>query len=564
MTSGGPGYPKGHTDKRLLRQILDLLGVKSRLGYDSSYPESVQISDVSTFAVSLWDLKTGPIAEADITAGTYDLDIIRAGVATNLVVGGALDKAVGRVFKSITMDGTDWNIGDLGRLRTYGVIVNIDGKDYYVPDQYMNFRVSKEPDIRATVDKIDENVGDPRTRTYAQNIEDILGMEDLAGATVRAGISKDAIYCDTASAHTGTDYPVGTPEMPVNNLPDAYAIAVARNISKIIFTGTLDLTGDLTVYSSISLIGSSVETASIFGDNSEFHGVYIKNAVLSGEFLGNMTVEKCTIWDIQCENVYILDSHVSTWIASNQLYLKRVNFDLSCNVDAEGIYAHDIKGDFDLTGVRMLGYVSLSGATMRLTLPAPVLASNFYVFGHGDVEEVSVHADWTVRNATVQGREKGLDAIYDKADDIEGKVDDVIVDTTQIISDVGDVDTAVGVVDGKVDDLLDRGISTLDGATDYIHATGGEQDIVVYTPPSDEKINVIKLTLTEMTQSGTFKIYIAGQEQNSGTWTHGTSPTEFFISMADMILNEEIKVSWEPTAAEGADRNIPWSVRGTR
>ena len=76
------------------------------------------------FGIPVIDNINGPIAAADITAGTYDLIRIRNGTETTIVNDGAFSKATGLIYVDITFDAGDtWNDDD-----AYMLIPNMDSK----------------------------------------------------------------------------------------------------------------------------------------------------------------------------------------------------------------------------------------------------------------------------------------------------------------------------------------------------------------------------------------------------------------------------------------------------
>ncbi len=71
----------------------------------------------------------------------------------------------------------------------------------------------------------------------------------------------ESVYYDQANGVPGTDWPIGTAEMPVNNYADCMTIALLRNIHKvkIIGGGTFDITTDFTM----AIEGSSYCTVTV-------------------------------------------------------------------------------------------------------------------------------------------------------------------------------------------------------------------------------------------------------------------------------------------------------------
>ena len=95
------------------------------------------------------------------------------------------------------------------------------------------------------------NILSPATRTFIDlgaeiydttsgNILDN-GIDTQYGVADIAELNWTAVYLDVANGFSGTNYPVGTPETPSNNLTDAFAIAAAHNIITIAVSGALTL-----------------------------------------------------------------------------------------------------------------------------------------------------------------------------------------------------------------------------------------------------------------------------------------------------------------------------------
>jgi hypothetical protein len=132
-----------------------------------------------------------------------------------------------------------------------------------------------------------------------------------------------AVHIDTSSAYTGTAFPVGTEEQPVNNLADALAIANARDIRSFHLRGLLTLTSALPDWkffgdgeeAVIKLNGQDVSDSEFFNmrvegtlgsgpisllgcniqDIDDFEGTATECGIESGEltFVGNGSFIRC-------------------------------------------------------------------------------------------------------------------------------------------------------------------------------------------------------------------------------------------------------------------------------
>ncbi len=129
-------------------------------------PGNVQVTNAVTLGVSVFDPGGGIIPQADITAGTYQIDQIRLGVLTNIVAPGtASSKMDGAVYVNYAFPAISWAIGDLFVATFTGISVSIGGIVTNFPPIQVWGRVVTEPDIKSTVDTINTNQGNPAADT---------------------------------------------------------------------------------------------------------------------------------------------------------------------------------------------------------------------------------------------------------------------------------------------------------------------------------------------------------------------------------------------------------------
>jgi len=103
--------------------------------------------------------------------------------------------------------------------------------------------------------------------------------------SVQAAI--DGVYFDSIRGVSGTDWPIGTAGNPVNNWPDAKAIAIARNLTTIkLVNGVITLDADT---SGFKFIGNNFsDPFMLFEDNVvELNGFVISNCSFDGISIHN-------------------------------------------------------------------------------------------------------------------------------------------------------------------------------------------------------------------------------------------------------------------------------------
>ncbi len=138
------------------------------------------------------------------------------------------------------------------------------------------------------------------------------------------------------------------------------------------------------------------------------------------------------------------------------------------------------------------------------------------------------------------------------------------------------IKTLIDTVDTVVDALPDSGALTslaqksenssgdLTGTFAYLDA-GGEQDVVELTTTTRKKVDGVSLDLVNMTQDGTIRVY----HKINGTTYRLMKPTYSFTVASDpdglyidlnMSITNDLKITYQEGADEGADRNIPYSL----
>lgn len=124
----------------------------------------------------------------------------------------------------------------------------------------------------------------------------------ISNAAIEYASFNGGVSVDVTSSNTGTVFPIGTPQAPVNNLQDAMLIAVTRGF------GVVFAIGDLTIdsgydYTDMTFIGESKTKSTITVSaaatviNCEFY-----EATVTGTLDGGSTIEHCIIIDLNYIN----------------------------------------------------------------------------------------------------------------------------------------------------------------------------------------------------------------------------------------------------------------------
>ena len=174
-----------------------------------------------------------------------------------------------------------------------GNVVAVDTtKDPEDPDYYIDPRM---PTAYVSVD---------RTASASATLQE---QEALQYSSFGGGVT-----VNTTSPYTGTEYPVGTLQQPVNNIPDALLIADERGFEE------LHIIGDITLGSSVDIsgfkiFGSSVDRTTItISSGVSTLNTGFEDCTLSGTLDGNhIHVKHCEIETLNNFNGHLIDCILS-------------------------------------------------------------------------------------------------------------------------------------------------------------------------------------------------------------------------------------------------------------
>lgn len=152
-------------------------------------------------------------------------------------------------------------------------------------------------------------------------------------AAVQYASYQNAVWLDTGSGNSGTVYPMGTREYPVNNLADAVAIAGDKGFS------TLEILASITLDGGTDLDGFTIHGHSISNDtvtiaaSASVVDCIIQNCTVDGVLDGGATIEGCVVLDLTYLNGLIHNSMLQGTIQLGGNEMARV---VDCHSDVPG------------------------------------------------------------------------------------------------------------------------------------------------------------------------------------------------------------------------------------
>ena len=114
-----------------------------------------------------------------------------------------------------------------------------------------------------------------------------------------------AVHLDSTSSYTGTTFPVGTPQRPVNNLADALLIASTRGFTKLMIYNDLDLDSSYNL-DDFTIQGVSESIILTIDSIASVQDLTLRNLTIADSTLdGNVDIRNCLVRDVDYVDGYI-------------------------------------------------------------------------------------------------------------------------------------------------------------------------------------------------------------------------------------------------------------------
>ena len=387
--------------------------INERLVTSNNSPSLVAEDETFQFTVTVIDNDTGPIALANITAGTYDLHRIRAGVETTIVADVAFSKLVGLIYADIAFATADWDPDDAYLiLPNFDTTVVIGSTTYYVPMTGWSGLVHNLTNIEGKIDEIPAETG---TKTFnATALASILSevekaLEDTGQVMVITTIATLADQTSfTLTAGSANDDAYNGMVAVIENASTAAqkAIGVISNYAGA--TKTITLREDPGIFTmaaadKISIIAVSPDILNILADTNELQSDW-KNGGRLDSLVDAIKVET------DKNKIFAetgTDTHLTIANAANEITIK--TFDKATYGTGE-IKAFKVDLDKAASGFQTL---AAAASTIKLRVYEKIDASNYrlrtddgatYTWTDGvagdkvaEIDEISFSEDMQIR-----------------------------------------------------------------------------------------------------------------------------------------------------------------------
>jgi hypothetical protein len=150
---------------------------------------------------------------------------------------------------------------------------------------------------------VSDRVNVNQVSVRSQNSAGLISSPAIEFASFNGGV-----LVDTIRGVTGTIFPRGTEQLPVNNLVDALLIAEYRGFKKLYINESMELDGGSDL-SEFTIVGQShVLTELEIAEDADVIGVTFMNASIFGTLDGGNSIDDCVVGDITFFNGHIHNS----------------------------------------------------------------------------------------------------------------------------------------------------------------------------------------------------------------------------------------------------------------
>lgn len=205
----------------------------------------------------------------------------------------------------------------------------------------------------------------------------------------------DGVYVDSVNGVPGTSWPIGTPEMPVSNLTDAFLISTARKLYDIYISGDVTLGADIPL-TPFHFIGRSryqpYSTIDLDGHNA-FQSAFTNMSVFNFGVGGGEFTSADGCWIGTWLNGGIAARYLSECIIEDN-FIRRYNTifvkcvfsndppsSIVANIGAGAIYLINCSGYLTIDNLTGGAGILIEGNQLVLTINASCVMSTIDVYG---------------------------------------------------------------------------------------------------------------------------------------------------------------------------------------
>ena len=262
-------------------------------------PDTVPISTGTATAASSTVGRTITLTDG---VATFQADgAARGDTIFNSTTGGmatVLTAPLETTLQSLPLTGgsrDDWQIGDVWTLYN-NEQAKIDGGNVVAIDDAI-LRNFLSPVLEAP------NVQIVRSSASSGTVQEL--------SAIQYSSFNGGVWVMSGGPNSGTAYPVGTPEFPVNNMADAHAIADSRGFTKIYFLANMTLSAEDFSDGHIFIGRSTTLTSVTLNAGANVTNCEFQNMTITGTLDGGNTLRECIVQNVSVVQGSLIDCGLS-------------------------------------------------------------------------------------------------------------------------------------------------------------------------------------------------------------------------------------------------------------
>lgn len=289
--------PRNMDDPRLISSAgKEALGSGVTVGITSTL-QNAQIS----FAARTTPKSSGTVTTAN-AAGTTLIDSAATFIADGVIAGGMVSNDTDGSLATILSVDSEIQL-------TTVVLAEGTDNDYDSADAYRVWNIvqcSVDGGNLVAVDGLGAELGSIFTTAFTQVVRTSSSSATLQElGAIQFSSFAGGVTVDLTTPFSGTNFPVGTPEQPVNNFTDALAIAVTRGLKTLFILGNATVDAGL-VFDGLTFEGESETKSDLIIDAAaSVIGCEFREATVNGTLDGNSKIEHCRIGNLNFVDGFI-------------------------------------------------------------------------------------------------------------------------------------------------------------------------------------------------------------------------------------------------------------------
>jgi len=245
----------------------------------------------------------------------------------------------------------------------------------------------------------------------------------ISNAQIEFASFNGGVWIDVTSEYSGTVFPRGTPQAPVNNLADAKLIASVRGFERLYIIGNITLTSTDNVDDFIIEGQSHIKTKITIEAGASTTNTEFENAQICGVLDGNASIDNCMVCDLTYVEGNIYNSILTGTVTLAGSIPTRI---IGCsdgdpdgntptfNMNGSGrdLVVAQYSGDIKIMNLTAPQYVSIDLNSGVVWLDSTVTAGFIYLRGVGSVYDNSTNT--TIYNRELVNVESVANQVWDE------------------------------------------------------------------------------------------------------------------------------------------------------